>query len=244
MPRAWNELTKKQLITCLNIIENGWPDDRKRLALIRCLTGISWWHFAICPVTELQEYFYLLNFLFDDNTLTKNLLPVYDNLYGPSNFLQNIIASEYIFTENHYLLYKEHASETDLDCLIGILYRKGKNMWRYDYLVNPEGDIRLPFNDNLIPWYASKVKDWPPKIKRAILHFYEGCRQQLVVNYSDCFGGSGEPAKRGMLSLVVMMAETSIFGDFEKVEKLLLHTFFIGLSENIDQARRAQPKVI
>jgi len=242
LPAAWNELTKKQLITCIKIIENDWDDDRKRISLMKCLTRISRFRYMICPMAELEEFFYLLNFLFDTNTLTKNLLPAYQKFYGPADFLENIIASEYIFTENHYLLYKEHNSTDDLDSLIGILYRKGKSSWRYDHLLNPAGDRRLPFNDNLIPYYALRVKNWPAEIKRIILHFYEGCRQELVSTYSDCFGGNGEPAKRGMLSLAVMMAETGTFGDFEKVEKLLLHTFFIGLSENIDQARRLTPK--
>jgi len=243
-PAAWNELTQCQLITCLRIIESNWPEDRKRIALIKCLSGIGWLRFIFCNMREVSEFFYLADFLYEENTLTKNLVPVYQDRYGPGDFFQNLVVSEYVFTENHYHLYKEHAEEKDLNCLIGILYRRGKSRIAYNYSENKAGDLRRPFNDNMIEKYARDVKHWPAEIKRCILHWYEGCRQQLYNHYHDCFGGSGEPVKRGMLSLVVMMAETGTFGDFEKVEKLLLHNFFIGLSENIDQLNRANKKIV
>lgn len=242
MPRAWNELTGQQLIGCLHIINSKQPDASKLLELVRLLTGISRLRFAFASIDELMEYFYLLDFLFEMNTLTKNLLPGYRYLYGPSDNFGNLVVSEYIFSENHYLLYREHGDSTDLDKLIAVLYRPGKSHLRYNYSNNPAGDYRRKFNDNFIDAQARKIRHWPAPIKNAILHYYEGCRLQLVNNYHDVFGGSGEPAKRGMLSLVVSVAENGTFGSFEHVEQLLLHTFMIGLSEAVDRNNKLMKK--
>jgi hypothetical protein len=242
IPREWNELTASQLVDCLDVIYGSWSADKKQLALVRILSGISRWRFQLADVDELAEYFYLLEFLFTSNTLTKNLFPAYGPFYGPGNNFNNVIVSEYIFSESHYQLYKEHGDQADLDMLIAVLYRPGKSVLKYNYSINPDGDYRIKFNDNLIEYHARRIRHWPASIKNAILHYYEGCRGQLVACYEDVFGGSGDPAKRGMLSLVVSMAETNTFGSFEHVEKLLLHTFMIGMSEAVDKSNKAFKK--
>lgn len=242
MPTAWNELSGDQLVKCLQVISSDWSTDKKELALLRILTGISRWRFLFADVDELAEFFYLLEFLFQDNKLTKNLLPAYDSLYGPGDNFCNLVVSEFIFAEDFYQKYKEQNNPVDLDNLIAVLYRPGKPFLLYNYTTNPDGDYRKKFNDHLVEYYASKIRKWPIEVKNAILHYYEGCHRQLTEAYGDVFGGSGEPAKRGMLSVVVSMAENGTFGNFAQVEGLLLHTFMIGLSEAIDKASKLTVK--
>ncbi len=238
MPTCWNELTGDQLVRCLPVIYADWSDGKKQLALLRILTGIGRWRFLFAHPAELSEYFYRLSFLFEQNTLTRNLVPRYDGLHGPGDNFCNITVSEFIFSETFYLRYRENNEIADLDMLIAVLYRAGRFILTYNYRINPAGDFRRKFNDNLIDHYVKKIRRWPIGVKNAILHYYEGCRGRLVESYSDVFGGSGEPARRGMLSLMVSMAETGTFGPFDQVEKLYLHTFMIGLSEAIDKAEK------
>ena len=236
-PTTWDELTGAQLVAILDTLRKDWPADRQRLQLLKILTGMSAWRFWTTDVMQMDEFFYLQQFLEEQNALTKNLIPSYEGYYGPADNFGNLVVSEYIFTESHYTLYREHDSLTDLNCLIAVMYRPGKRS--YDFRLNPEGDTRVPFNDNLVGYHAQYIQKWPMSIKLAILHWYEGCRNNLINQYPDIFGGgAGQPAKRGILSIAVSMAETGTFGSFEKVEKLLLHTFMIGISEQIDKAKQ------
>jgi hypothetical protein len=199
---------------------------------------MSRWRFFWANVDEMADHFYLLEFLMGENTLTKCVLPEYDDFYGPADGIGNIVVSEYVFTESHYQQWRDNNTDADLNSLCAVLYRPAKK--GYDLRLNSQGDPRLPFNENLTGYYASRISKWPMAVKLAIVHFYEGCRGKLLQDYEDVFGGSGEPAKRGMLSLVVSMAETGTFGEFDKVEKMYLQTFMIGLSEAIEKSKQME----
>lgn len=235
-PETWNELTGDQLVQVLQVLEKDWPAEKKLLRLVQRLAGLSSRRFLFADVDEIAEYFYLLQFLLEGNTLTKNLLPEYKGFYGPADSLSNLLVKEYIYAESYYLAYKEQGSLLDLDNLVAVIYRPGKE--HYDYQLNPDGDQRIAFNENLIGHYGSQLHHWSLEVKQAIVHWFEGCRLKMIEDYSDVFSGDGgEPAKRGMLSIVVGMAETATFGTFQQVEQLNLHTFMIGLSEAVEKSR-------
>lgn len=238
LPTAWNELSGRQLVYCMVLFSRTMSDARLQLELIRLLSGISPWQFFRAQVSELSEYFYLLDFLFKENTLTKNLLPNHKDFFGPADDLSNLIVSEYIFAESHYQQYKEQKSIADLNNLCAVLYRPAKA--NYDIETNPDGDVREAFNENLIGYYGSKISHWPTEVKLAILHFYEGCRIKLEADNPDVFGGGGDPLKRGILSVAINVADAGTFGDFSKVERLYLQTFLIGISESMDKVKKME----
>lgn len=238
-PEIWNELTGQQLVQVLQIIDSKYSDEKKRLRLVQRLAGLNNWRFLFANVDELAEYFYLIQFLMEGNTLTKNLLRDYKGFHGPADSLSNLVVKEYIYAESYYLAYKEQGSILDIDNLVAVLYRPGKE--NYNRKLNPDGDVRTAFNEHLIGHYGAKIHHWPLEVKQAILHWFEGCRLKMIEDYSDVFSGEGGvPAKRGLLSIAVSMAEATTFGSFQDVEVLNLHTFMIGMSEAVEKSRQIE----
>lgn len=237
IPTGFNELTGMQLVRVLQVCNANHTLLVAQVQLFRILTGIRWLKLYWWGPAEIDDKLYLVNWVFEENTLTKNLLPVYKCCYGPADNFSNLQVCEFIFTEQYYQQFKEEGAVQHLNMLIAILYRPAKK--RYNMARNEEGDVREPYNDNLTPLFARKVARWPMAIKQAILFWYEGCRTSLVNNNPDVFGGAGgEAAKYGLWSVMRGVAEKAIHGNINQVEKLYVNVFMMELNELVSEADR------
>lgn len=251
IPEKWDELTEKQLLQVMDILfipgeVEGRPE-YVLLKLIQALTGASARVFSSWDVTEIEEYFYLTTFLLKpDIQFTKNILPAYKlshtNFYGPADFLDNLRMKEFTLTEDLYVRWydSEKKDIESLNELIAILYRPAPS--KYDFEKNPNGDFREAFNQNTSSFYArSYVSDWPVNVKLAIATWYGGCRTRIVANNPDVFeGGEGDPARYGLVSVMLSVAETHVFGDFENVEEQYVNLIMMQLNETIDKGKRLE----
>src|SRR5688500_9771010 len=98
----WNELTGEQLLQIMQAFGNKKYDQLKLLLkLLKIVAGLSWFQFLKLGV-KLEEFVYLVGFLFTEHTLTKQLLPSYqckktsEVFYGPSEMLYNMIMKEFV----------------------------------------------------------------------------------------------------------------------------------------------------
>lgn len=218
---------------------------------------MSWYRFFKCKMEELEEFLYLTFFLYNSNDLTRQLIPSYKNFHGPADDFNNITGDEFVFSEDYYLKYSglfpslsgeggsDRRSETDeanrcLNELVAILYRPLKK--NYDTARDPDGDLRVPFNQNICAYNARhKIKRWPLHIKLAIFHWYQGCRQKMIDDNPDIFtGGNSEPAKYGLLSVMRTIAEGGIHGDFDKVQKMYVKMWMMELNEKMEEGKKIE----
>ncbi len=236
-PTSYNELSRRQLLRLTRILYSSMNIARANLVILKTLSGINAIRFMLASVIELADYFYLAEYFYVQNDLTKNLLPVYRGRYGPADDFDNLTGAEFTFTEMHYHQYIEGRDPRDLDKLAGMLYRRPKA--GYDKHTNPDGDVREPFNKNLVEHYGRQVKHWPLHIKQAILTWYTGCRLSLERNNPKIFGGEGsELPQYGMWSIMRSVAEKGNHGSFDKIEVMLIKEIMMELNEIVAEADR------
>lgn len=251
VPTAWNELSQKQLLQVMDcLFTRQYTGEQCLLSLLKILCNMSWWDFFRAPVSArkmgddisgMEEYLYLNRFLLDSNTLTKQLIPDYRGLYGPASDFDNLRMCELAICDNVFLQWSEEKDSQDqLNYLIALLYRPAKE--GYDFVLNPDGDPRQPFNSNISRHYADAlVKKWPLNVKLAIANWYAGCRLDLVEVNEDVFSeGSGEPSKYGLAGLMLDVAESKTLGDFRQVEDEYVHTVMMHLNEAIRKAKEQE----
>jgi len=256
IPTEWNELQPGQLLKVMaTIYLKNYRAEQMLLRLLQVLTGLSDAKFFKVDVEELEEFFYLLAFLLrEDIDFTKNILPLYHftdanggqkTFYGPADTIENLRMQEFHFTETFYTAWYDSEKKDDepLNELIAILYRPMKE--GYDAERNPAGDLREPFNQNVCSYNAKHyIASWPPSVKLAIAAWYNGCRRQLIANYDELFGGTGEPARFGLVSIMLNVAKDHAFGKFPDVENEYVNTVMMYLLHQMDEAKalKAQTK--
>ena len=243
IPSQWNELTIKQLLEVMDtLFLKEYPAEQMLLKLLKVLTGMSTYQFLKCKVEEMEEFFYLFDFILQENIeFTKCILPVVENFHGPSDEMSNLKMSEFAYLE-HFIVkwFDDKEDKEAVDELVAILYRPAKE--KYDFDRNPDGDFRVKFNENLCSYNAkNEVAGWPVNLKLAIVYWYIGCRKKFVDNNPEVFnGGSGEPAKYGLVSVMLDVAEGGVFGNFESVEDQYVNLIMMQLNQTIDKANKME----
>lgn len=252
-PESWNELTAKQLLQVMGtLFLKNYKAEQMLLKLIQVLSGMSNYQFFRCRAEDLEEYFYLLEFLVKQEIdFTKNVLAYFEfsdgngskqTFYSPDEALSNLKMKEFVFTEDYFTKWceSERKDEAALNELVAVLYRPGKK--KYDLIRDPEGDRRKPFVQNECSYNAREIIAlWPPSVKLAIATWYGGCRTHIVRNNPDVFeGGSGEASRYGLVSVMLNIAEGGVFGDFNKVEEQYVHLVMMQLNELVDRNKQLQ----
>ncbi len=245
IPTTWNELTPEQLLQVFDTLYSKKYDSAQIVVkLLKILTGLSYRQWLKLKPEDVKEYLYLVSFLFEAKTnFTKQIIPVYEGLYGPCDEIANLLGGELVLTDHYYLEWeKDRENVALIDQLVAILYRPAKR--NYDFELNPDGDCREPFNENISAWNAdNRIKHWPINVKLAIATWYSGCRQRIVDDNDDVFSGSGEQTKYGMLSILRNIAKEGTHGSFSDVEKMPVGLIMIELNETMEEGKAVEAKI-
>ena len=254
VPTDWNELTGAQLVQITRVLLTPEPNPiTSALRLLKIITGMGWWRFFICPAHELHQQLHLVDFIMTANTLTKNLFPVvrsrFKKYYGPGDNFSNLIMDEFAFADEYYLEFRDDETKMEpLNNLVATLYRRAKK--GYDHKRNPDGDARVPFNENLSDYHAKRVvAKWSLYKKLAIAQWYGACREQMAKDFPTVFTGGGEPARWGMVSMMRNVAKNGVHGDFKDVERQYVKMILMEMdemiadSERIEQLQNKQTKI-
>jgi hypothetical protein len=245
IPETWNELTSDQLVEIMEVSYVKKYDPLVLLLrLFKIMAGIKISKWKKIPAEQIDELLYLVSFLFEENTgFTKQLIPCYEGLQGPSDGITNMLMGEFTFSEHYYMKWQEEKTSDELlNHFVGIIYRPAKK--RYDFNLNPDGDCREKFNENICAWRSENIiSKWPKNIKLAIASWYGGCRQKLVDDNPEVFGGSGEPAKYGLIEVMMNIAKEGTHGDFESVENKSVHLMLIHLNINIEDGKKQEAAI-
>ncbi len=244
---SWDQLSQKQLLKVMDILFlKEYKAEQMLLKLLQVITNVSTATFFKWEMEEAEEYFYLLKFLLTPEIkFTKNILPWYQHshtkFYGPADFLDNLRMKEFTLTEDLYMTWydSEKKNKEALDEMVAILYRPAPS--NYDFEKNPEGDTREKFNQNISQYYAiTHIYQWPVNVKLAIATWYAGCRYHIVKHNPEVFSGAGDPALYGLVSVMLSVAESNVFGDFEKVEEQYVSMVMMQLNETIQKAKQLE----
>lgn len=217
----------------------------------------------IDKISELNESFF--NTKNEDGKVYKSLKHDFVNnlvpkikvgrkfYYGPSDALINTEFGEYVTALNAYVDYSKSGDVNDLNILVGTLYRPKKRWNSRKYIL----DSRIPFDKEMVPYYAKKLQNVSFEYKYAIYLFFSACQNFIVtakhlpisggvnVDLSILFksdkgsGGKGI----GMAGVIYTLAESNVFGDAEKTAKQNTYDVLLRMVQTYLQAKKMKENV-
>lgn len=245
IPTEWNELNAQQVLQIIDVFNNKeYGPVEIVLKLMQALLGLDKNKFSRMKAEDLEEYLYLAGFLFtNESYLTKQLFPEYAQMHGPGDEIDNVVMKEFVFSEHYFMQWQEDKENEELlNNFIATIYRPVKE--NYDREMDPDGDCRIEFNENVCEWYAKKlISNWPMNVRMAIAHWYAGSRAKIVDDNPDVFGGSGEAAKYGLISIIREIAKQGAHGNFEAVENMNMNLVMIELNEIVEEGKRFEQQM-
>ncbi|RYD85581.1 MAG: hypothetical protein EOP84_02070 [Verrucomicrobiaceae bacterium] len=249
VPECWNELTAAQLLQVIRVIcLKDYRAEEMILKLLQVITGMSDYRFLRQDLLELDEFLYLTAFLLrEEMDFTHNLIPEYTfrdgdrqlTFYGPEDGFSNLRMEELALSEHLFLSwYEEKDNEQLLNELVATIYRPAPA--GYDLQRNPDGDRREPCNQNISSFNARRyIARWPLVVRLAIAYWYNGCKQAMIRSNTEVFeGGTGEPAKYGMVSVMLGVAESGVFGPMDSVNRQYVNLVMMHLNEQVALAKK------
>jgi hypothetical protein len=243
LPSEWNELSQKQLIALANIKHNEKEPVEQLIKALHVLSGMGTIKFMLLPKDVIVNASEQARWVFEENTLTSQLIPMWGNCYGPESHFDNLQMHEFNHAE---MAYQELVSTQEpeyLDRLVAILYRQGKD--GYDHERNADADHRIPFKYGDITWHMGIVTRWPENVKHAILLWYDGCRMELIKAYPKIFkqsGGNDQNLYEGLFSLMHSVAGEK-YGTFDEVENSYVHKILMALNIMLDEIEQQKKNV-
>lgn len=225
VPESFNELSRDQLIKLCGLLISKRQIDAGILQALRILLKRSHLSFALMNAKIKEQLLPSCEWIFQDNTYTKQLLPYCRGFYGPAGEFVNLRMAEFHSCEMRYRMFLDNVPGA-LNQLIAVLYRPAKD--GYNFTLDPDGDAREKYNGHTVKYRARIIAKWPEAVKQGILLFYDGCRAKLIKDHPTVFtageDSTPEDQFQGMFLMMRVIAESGTYGDFDRVEDLYVLT--------------------
>jgi hypothetical protein len=254
-PSSWNELSQRQLIDICDLFIQKKTENIFRAAVVLIMIGkntllFKSWRFYNFMKSKGRNHSMFadvldginvsifrisetLDFLYKKNELTRNLIPKFRGLYGPSDLFGNLTFIEYSKADIRCRSYDNTHDEKYLNELIAVLYRPGKYFWNIRRHFTADSDPRQSYGDRYIS-NAKRVARWPQAVRRAIYLYYKGCSEALLTRYPHVFTvveNSEQPQNAfGMGGLIASLAGEK-FGNPDQTANTMLHYILIHLEQ-------------
>ncbi len=202
LPDSFNSLTGKQLCAIAPVLLKGNPTLEEKYSVAYFLCGFGNKYFSLRESLSDEPYLYFtqqiyeqvmpaLEFLYAENTLTEQLLPMIrvqreqrffatQKLYGPAKNFENLTIAEFSDAETCIDNYEESKDELWLNRFLAVLYHPGSRLF-----ASPDG--RKPYNFHMNDLIAEMVSKVDAGTKAAIVLWFHGCRAQLVKDFGSLF---------------------------------------------------------
>lgn len=226
LPEKFEELTGKQFIELAPMLYSGGEEVECNVKALKILSGISSFRWAMLKPDVINKCIEFVGWIFNDAKITKQLLPCYKGYHGPTSSFDNLRMKEFHLSEIYYkqLVRTENEAEAieHINNLVAVLYRLPRI--NYDVKRDPDGDIRVDFNHNEIPFHSSRIARWPLKVKQAIFLWYASCRQELednnpMVFKEDSKNSFASQFDTGLYGMMRNLAGEKL-GSVEKIENM------------------------
>jgi len=192
IPGNWGELTAQQYATILQLLTYEQADKYTiGASFLSILFGPKNWHILNnLPDEELHDLMPLTNFIIESAPPAINRIPKLKMRgkvrYAPADDLSNIGFGEWCFAYQFYTYFVQTGDVQFLNKLIATLYRPA------DADQKPgtpgfKGDIRQPFNENLIDAQARALNDVEMRIRLAILGWLRAAFSNIMEQRKNAF---------------------------------------------------------
>jgi hypothetical protein len=174
IPVSWDDLDAYQYATILKLLTYQKADKHVMAnSFLSVLFGPKNWHILnFLPDELLYELVPLTNFILDTAPSAINKFPKLKirkkECFAPAEDLSNIGFGEWCFAYEYYTAFLKTGDITWLNKLIAALYRPADPQ-QVPGSPSFNGDIRLPFNENLVDDASKAVGDIEERIRLAVL---------------------------------------------------------------------------
>lgn len=242
LPENINEVSATQYLRLCAIVHSGITMLQAHVLALRVLCGLNMWQWWRLHKQYKAACLPYVKWVFDDWNNTRQLLPKYRGFYGVKTELDNLTLSEFYFTELYFSQYK-NGDDAALNSLCAVLYRPGK--FAYNKVKDVDGDQRKPFNANLTAYYTRRTAKWPMYVKQGIASFYAACQAKIAADNPKIFTGnnnSNDGAEADMFGILRSLSGGR-YGDFEKVERMLLHNALHEMNMVVEENDRMEEEM-
>lgn len=249
VPEGWNELSPQQFLAIMRVLTGNVELVRAKMLILRALMDIKWGLFSRIRADLLMPYLALTDWVEEAAPLTTQLLPVVyagGKLVGPKAAFDNVRAGEFHFADMHYSAWKHGEDEQALYRFLAVLYRPVKK--GYDITLDPDGDIRVPFNPHTTDYYAVQLRKLSAEEVSGIVFCYESWRRQMEQDYPRIFtiGNKAKAVRYGWFPVFRGIAGSNKYGPLESVEQMYMHTLLAELEllkDEEEELKRKHPEM-
>lgn len=233
LPESFEECSGKQFIKLAALKFKGGDEISCQVKALKILCGFSAFRFALLNPYVINNALPFVDWVFEtEKNLVKQLIPHYRRYHGPVSDFDNLKMNEFHMSELYFreITRSEGNVEDSLNNLIASIYRLPKK--KYDKKRDPDGDIRVKFNHNEIPFHAKRIAKWPLAVKHAILLWYGGCRKALEENNPLVFKDEGSDFESqfdtGMYGIMRNLAGDKL-GSIDAIEEMYVKTCMLEI---------------
>jgi hypothetical protein len=226
LPESWKELTFQQAWTISPCLF-GDTITKAKYELMKFI--IPPFLFNYLNEFDLSEIGSVLNFLGTVPNSTKNLLPSYKSLLGPTDILQETTVNEYASADNALRRFLKSSQAKDLDNLVAALYRPKASVF---------SKSRQAYSKKNAEKVAKKVATMPANFKFLVMMLFVACKHTFAEMFKDLFPKTEEKGKEATWSdMKFTLAEAQIFGSLEATGENLVLSAFAYLDKKIKEQK-------
>ena len=250
MPSDWNELTRKQVLFVSQLFQGQLTMvDFKLRALFDFLSVRPK---VIKRIHPEDAYFLceILDFLFKEVSLTRNLLPViktgWRNCVGPSDAMMNCTFGEFTMANSLLDSFSKTREQKYLDEMVAVLYRPKKWFWFIRKAFTDNQDSRKKFVNRSLRKRSIRMAALDYNVKYSVFLFVSGVLNSLPVLYPYVYEQKGETGSEdnGWASLIISLADGKT--DDKSLETVMnsnLYNVFIGLNKKAKEYHEYVSKI-
>jgi len=121
-PGQWNDLSSEQLLQVMKILtyEGDIKVSVANPKFFKILSNCSWIRMLLNGL-DVQENIHLVEWVYDEQPeklFTKNLIPYYNDLYGPADELANCCAVEFFWAQHFFDAWAAGKGEENLNKMV------------------------------------------------------------------------------------------------------------------------------
>src|SRR5690606_20317237 len=149
-------------------------------------------------------------------------------LFGPIGNFETLSAEEWTDADNAYMDYSQSKDPTALDRMVAILFRERVKDVSPDVLYWT-GDYRIAYNEHQVKLRTRYIERIDPRIKLAVLIWYQGCRHEWEEVFERVFKGSKEDIENFGWQETIQKISGSTFGNLKETERTPMYKLMLNM---------------
>lgn len=231
-PQQWDELSAAQLTFLAGLFSKKLNTFQFRTNLVLNFLRLSPHRAARISDEDLWGLTGLVDFVFKEITLTKNLIPRIRSWHGPADGLRDCTFGEFTRVQMKMEDFIASGDDKDLDELAAILYRRKKPFWFIRKHFSDSSDCRRKFTEKQHPERTRRMARADRAEKYAVFLFVNGVLGSLPEKFPNVYRkkGGNKEHKGGWASLIISLADGRT--DDESLDRVFysnMYNVFMGL---------------